>query len=66
MKYNLMWKYIDILKGSRLGLYKGFSLSGYNISNKTEPYMMMTGKTSATNITNTPRNASFRVTIINK
>ena len=59
-------KYVDIIKGSRLNLYKGFTISGFNTSNATQPYVLMTGNSSATNVNDTVQNASFRVTIINK
>ncbi|MBO5179324.1 MAG: BspA family leucine-rich repeat surface protein, partial [Clostridia bacterium] len=59
-------KYVDILKGSKLNLYKGFSISGFSIENTTQPYVLMTENSSAINVADTARNASFRVTIINK
>ena len=60
-------KYVDVLRGSRLNLYKGLLLSGFSMSSSSEPYVIMIGNTSGNNISNTASEGnSFRVTIVNK
>ena len=63
--YNADAKYVDKINGS-LNQYKGFNLSGFSVGNDTQPYVLMTGNSSATNVTDVAQSASFRITIINK
>lgn len=60
-------KYVDILKGSRLNLYKGLTINGFSMSSSSQPYAIMNGENSGSNVADTATNGnSFRVTIINK
>ncbi len=60
-------KYVDILKGARLNLYKGLTITDFNIGSTASPYVMMSSENTGSNVDNTASsNSSFRVTIINK
>ena len=61
-------KYVDKFKvGNGLNLYKGIKLSGFNVEESSQPYVIMNSKDDALNVENISKeNITYRVTIVNK